>query len=356
MQTPEIILRTAAVLGCALLAALLMTARRRDHAHWFGSVYCLGVIAFVLTSIRGAESQMAYMWYPLVLLCVTKAAWFWLFSRGLFREEFHFRANHLLVVSVVGLYGLWQQLVFVPAWRAGVATDMERVASLGFESLVLCLILLALVEVWRGLAGDLVEHRRRMRVLFVVAVAGYLAIAVLVQIYNALLDVRTPPSLVHANLALIFALSVAAAVSLLQVRPSSWLALERQSAPDELGESEHRLLDALSRAMEDEHVYREEGLTIGRLAERLQTREHILRRVINRGLGFRNFNDFLHAHRIREASIRLRRPEDARLPVLSIALEVGYSSIGPFNRAFKSRVGMTPTSFRRLAGGENLAN
>ncbi len=43
---------------------------------------------------------------------------------------------------------------------------------------------------------------------------------------------------------------------------------------------------------------------------------------------------------IREACERLRRPEDARLPVLSIALGVGYGSIGPFNRAFKARVGM----------------
>jgi AraC-like DNA-binding protein len=38
------------------------------------------------------------------------------------------------------------------------------------------------------------------------------------------------------------------------------------------------------------------------------------------------------------------------LPVLSIALEVGYGSIGPFNRAFKARMGMTPSRFRKAAG------
>jgi AraC-like DNA-binding protein len=32
--------------------------------------------------------------------------------------------------------------------------------------------------------------------------------------------------------------------------------------------------------------------------------------------------------------------------VLSIALGCGYGSIGPFNRAFRDRLGMTPTEFR----------
>ena len=33
--------------------------------------------------------------------------------------------------------------------------------------------------------------------------------------------------------------------------------------------------------------------------------------------------------------------------VLTIALEAGYGSIGPFNRAFKERFGLTPTEYRR---------
>ena len=37
------------------------------------------------------------------------------------------------------------------------------------------------------------------------------------------------------------------------------------------------------------------------------------------------------------------------LPILTIALEAGYGSIGPFNRAFKQRMGMTPTEYRAAA-------
>jgi AraC-like DNA-binding protein len=34
--------------------------------------------------------------------------------------------------------------------------------------------------------------------------------------------------------------------------------------------------------------------------------------------------------------------------VLTIALDCGYGSIGPFNRAFKARFGVTPSQFREL--------
>ncbi len=74
--------------------------------------------------------------------------------------------------------------------------------------------------------------------------------------------------------------------------------------------------------------------------------EAALRALINQKLGFRNFNDFLHHHRLQEAAARVARED---LPVLSIALDCGYGSIGPFNRAFKERLGVTPTEYRAAA-------
>jgi AraC-like DNA-binding protein len=37
------------------------------------------------------------------------------------------------------------------------------------------------------------------------------------------------------------------------------------------------------------------------------------------------------------------------VPVLTIAMDAGFPSIGPFNRAFKTDTGMTPSEFRREA-------
>ena len=95
--------------------------------------------------------------------------------------------------------------------------------------------------------------------------------------------------------------------------------------------------------MAQDRVYRREGLSLTDLAQTLKMSEATLRELINQRLGFRNFNDFLHHHRLREATERLSRED---LPILTIALGCGYGSIGPFNRAFKQRLGVTPTEFR----------
>ncbi len=351
MSYPEIILRTAAVLVLVVLAGLMLAARRRDHTPGLGALAALSVAAFVVTSARGAEGWLGAAVVPLTALCVAKAPLFWLFARGLFTEDFRLKLRHVAVIGVTVAYGLWQQLVFVPGGRYGLATPWERLAAAGFEMWVLVLVLLALAEAWRGLAVDLVERRRRLRILVVAGTAAFLAAAVFVQTYNLVQGTRTPELLVTANLALITTAALAAIWHLVQLRAASWLEPEPAIArPAELAPLERQVLAALRAQIEERRVYREEGLTIGGLAERMKTREQLLRRVINQGLGYRNFNDFLHAHRIREACERLRSTEDARLPVLSIALGVGYGSIGPFNRAFKSRMGMTPTRFRTAVG------
>src|SRR5204863_8256751 len=43
-----------------------------------------------------------------------------------------------------------------------------------------------------------------------------------------------------------------------------------------------------------EQVFREEGLTIAALAQRLDAHEYRVRQLINSQLGFKNFNAFLH--------------------------------------------------------------
>jgi AraC-like DNA-binding protein len=174
-----------------------------------------------------------------------------------------------------------------------------------------------------------------------------------VQGYNLVLQAQTPPLWAAANFAAVAVLAAAAGFTLLRPRTTNWLS-PAPRASGGLDAADSKLLAKLQHALETDRVYHDEGLTIGRLAEQLGTGERDLRRVINHGLGFRNFNDFLHAYRIREVCDRLRQADEARRPVLSLALEAGYRSIGPFNRAFKARTGMTPTSFRRAApkGGQ----
>jgi AraC-like DNA-binding protein len=96
-----------------------------------------------------------------------------------------------------------------------------------------------------------------------------------------------------------------------------------------------------------ERAYRDEDLSLASLAARLSVPEYRLRRLINQRLGHRNFNAFVNGYRLADASAALADPRQRELPVLSIALEAGFQSIGPFNRAFKATTGRTPTEFRR---------
>ena len=102
--------------------------------------------------------------------------------------------------------------------------------------------------------------------------------------------------------------------------------------------------------MEEDRLYREEGLSIGRLARRMEWPEYRLRRLINGHLGYRNFSEYLNLYRTSEAEEILLDPEQDKTPILRIAMDLGYVSLAPFNRAFRRRTGMTPTEYRRSRG------
>lgn len=347
LETVDIVLRTAAAMSALVFAGVLSAAGRKRPPVVPGVLFALAVVAFIVTSVPGSRAQPGAWVYPLTAVCVTKAAWFWLFARGLFRDGAQLEARHYVICCAVAVAGIWQQIVFVPVFRAGTATTVEIAFGFGFDAMLFGFVMLAIAEAIRGLPVDLVERRRQLRFVFIGITAGYLAVTLTAQSLNLFLTGNTPPVLARANLVLIAAAGLAAAWLLLRIRAESWLETTRSAAAPTLGAEEKAVLLRLERAFESDRVYLEDGLTIGALAERLGTREHVLRRVINRGLDYRNFNDFLHAWRIRDACEELARADRTREPVLAIAMKVGYGSVGAFNRAFKARVGTTPTDFRR---------
>ena len=346
-ETIDIVFRTVTVMAALVLAGVLAVTSRQRRAALPGALFCLAVAAFFVTSVPGIRPDLSVWVWPLTALCVTKAVWFWLFSRALFSDNAEPCPRHLAIAGTVAMAGSWQQLVFLPHYRAGDTTAWETVVGFGIDGVLLMFVVLGLYEAWRDMTVDLVERRRRLRLAFMAVTGAYLALALGVQAYNLLLGVATPVPAMRANMALVAIISLGATWLLLQLRTKSWLDPARMATAVPLTPLEDNVLASLRRALESDRVYLEEGLTIGALASRLGTGEHVLRRVINRGLGHRNFNDFLHAWRIREACEELARPEQARLPVLSVAMKVGYGSVGAFNRAFKARIGMTPTDFRR---------
>ena len=109
--------------------------------------------------------------------------------------------------------------------------------------------------------------------------------------------------------------------------------------------------DGMIMAIDHDKVYREPELSVASLSQKLDIGEHRLRHLINRQLGHRNFSAFINGYRLAEAEAALGDPAEAAVPILTIALDAGFGSIGPFNRAFKAHTGLTPTEYRRASAG-----
>jgi AraC-like DNA-binding protein len=168
-------------------------------------------------------------------------------------------------------------------------------------------------------------------------------------------DVSYPP-LQLVNALAIFAMVVFAATTLM--RADEELLVETDATAGsvpaifDLSPSELVLQEKLDQAMA-EGIYRTPGMSIAGLAAHLETPEHRLRALINQRLGHRNFSAFLNRYRIAEAQQILSDKAHVDLPVLTIAMDLGYNSLPTFNRAFRSETSQTPTDFRRKAISQN---
>jgi AraC-like DNA-binding protein len=271
---------------------------------------------------------------------------FWLFARALFDDGFEVRRWHAAPWAAVVALSLINCLVLVPA-----QTLDPRVFAIAISVISLVFVALAVGQTIASWSTDLVEDRRRLRVFVVVATAIYAAVNAILQLF---MPASGSPNIVPtANAAILAAVVIAIAYSLMRVGGETiFPAAERPAASavasNESSAADRKLFDALMRLMSDDRIYRHEGMTIGTLATKLTVPEYKLRRLINQRLGYRNFNVFLNNHRIEEAKAALADPSQAEVPVITIAMDAGFQSLGPFNRAFKATTGVTPTEYRRL--------
>jgi AraC-like DNA-binding protein len=101
--------------------------------------------------------------------------------------------------------------------------------------------------------------------------------------------------------------------------------------------------------MEAERLYLDPEVKVAALARRLREPDYKISRAITAGLGQPNFNRLVNAYRVQHAEALLRDRALAGEPVVNIALDSGFASLGPFNRAFKEKTGMTPRAYRKQA-------
>jgi len=219
------------------------------------------------------------------------------------------------------------------------------------EAMELVFVGLAIYWTLRGWRGDLVADRRALRWFIISVQGGLIFLVVLVE--NFVYGFGTE-QYAKAQTVIIFSVAVLAFSMLVAAMRFDLVSLSyvirkvtALSEEPETEESSKFSVDTFNKVFDNGKLYREAGLTIAMLAKKLNLPEYRLRAFIHKQLGFRNFNAMLHQYRIEEASKVLAEKDKQQVPVLTIALSVGYQSITPFNNAFRQIKGVTPSEYRK---------
>ncbi|MGF6306903.1 AraC-like DNA-binding protein/protein-S-isoprenylcysteine O-methyltransferase Ste14 [Bradyrhizobium sp. i1.8.4] len=330
-----LLLRYAAVHRAAYLGAALGAA---------GAAYAITTAPFFPTWSFGWSS-------PIVAFAMGSPVIFWLWARAIFDEHFVLRRwNAALWACVAGI-----GLVTYNGWSSwpNLAAACGRLLALA----TIAFAVLGIVQIPKGWRIAVTTARGRILIALVVGIGLQMMLAAAAGL----------AAIPNTSISLSGALGLGAFALM-----SIWMMLfdppESQPAvagtgsggrasripgslaPDGPSPQDRASLSHLKHLMATERTYRQEGLTIGVLAVKLGMPEYRLRTLINDGLGHRNFNAFLNRYRLDEAKAALADTSQAEVPVLTIALDAGFQSLAPFNRAFKADTGLTPTEFRRRAG------
>lgn len=336
----EMMLRGLAVGALASIVIGWRRAGASRDAQLAGLLFLACVTAFAINSapaLGGAINQLP----PLVLLASATPGALWLCCAVLFEDRkigWAALAPTLALLAITGAAMLIPPPDCAPVWLLG---DIVRA--------ILCLALLAIL--WRDGRNDLVESRRRLRGPLVAAIAVYAIIQAWIGV-TAKLGLRIPGHGIDSPLvtAVILTVLAVAGAFALQAPAVMFVPVRRATAStidDSLKTQDRQALDRLTVLMDDGDLWRREGLTIGDVAREVGVAEHRLRRLINSHLGHRNFAAFLNARRVGAAKALLAASPDTAISTL--AFDLGYASLGPFNRAFKDATGQTPSEFRRRA-------
>ncbi len=327
--------------GMTLLLLIALQLGLRMYDNWlgrFGMLTSIGAAAYLICPF---VEHVTWYTVPVIIFCVVNPALLWLLGRALFEDDFSPGAFEWAMPA--SLLVLWLiRLVLKDIGEGDIATSLQAVHG----AIQLSLALHLLWRVWRDRENDLVEARRRFRRTFLAMGGSLLMIIAVVEL--VVLEPDEISWLLVLQAAAMWVLAIWLCTTVLQFN-GLFSAMQPAATPDLPTADTDPDAERIVALLEQEKLYLQEGLTVGALADRAGLPEYRTRDIINRTLGYRNFSDFLNGYRIEDAAQRLKNADMRRLPILTIALDVGFGSIGPFNRAFKARVGLTPSEYRRQA-------
>lgn len=340
----DLVLRGGALSLLLLMIAILIRDQSRALPAQLGMGLIVAVICTVIAESSGVRAfgQMAGILLQIGVAAVSPL--FWLFVRAWFNDEARFSVRSWGLIGFTILLSLTNFSLWTPTTGNYWLTDIPmRMLWLGFA-------VAGLWTAWRGRENDLVEARRRIRTGFVWTVgSAVIMINLIYYVYNNISTARS--EIIATSVSLGITLTTGAALfAVLSLRRPDIFQRAAPVADPLPGDPALDSLAARIVAHIEAHLaWRDETLTIAALAAQLNEQEYRVRRAINGKLGHRNFSSFLNGYRLAEVKAALADQSQADVSILTIALDAGFGSLGPFNRAFREAEAMTPSDYRQTA-------
>ncbi len=333
----DLMARGAAIALFLLWSWILLRDHREILAARLAVAMNAGIIGYVLATLSWNFDPS-----PARIVCSIFAGstpgLFWLFARTWFNDRQHLERWAVLTVALSVLNVIVMQMTFGRlvgfSFISGV---LFRIGMFGFATA-------GLWEAWRGREGDLVEIRRRMRPRLAAAVGITVILVAIVEI--AVHSFAAPMWLLRAVGGWIAILTLLFCTAMFGMRQRDLFGALLKPLAATTAPLDKAMAERLLSLMAAELPHRDEEMTIAKLAAQLGIQEYRLRRHINGALGHRNFTSFLNGYRLAEVKAALSDPSQKDVPIITIALDAGFGSLGPFNRAFREAEGMTPSEYR----------
>ncbi len=304
---------------------------------WF---FTLSVTCAMLPRLIG-EPEGA-MIYVVAIGGAAGCGWAWLLSRALFRADHPIKRWNIGVLAGIIIVESWFHLS-----HHGAGGETHRMVTNAASLICVGALMLVFVEALSGYSRRLTLRERRFRQLFC-CVFGLMIFVALVWAAGA--DAMSPGARwVDAGVLATVILCVAGArlaVAFRQRNPLRDATQRKVPQAVALAAADEALAAQILAALQSDELFTTPDLKIADLAAVVGEQEYKVTSCITGQLGYRNFNQLINERRIRQAQEQLLSKTQREQSILSIALDCGFNSIGPFNRAFKEQTGMTPSSYR----------
>ncbi len=303
--------------------------------------FTLSVTASILPGlIGGVPISLSYI---VAFVGSAGCGWLWLLSRCLFRGEKSLeRWNIYAMIAIIVIEGssnlIWAHL------PNGQVPELYRILWNAEEFVCISAFVLVFSEVFSGYNSGLIKQERRFRQIFGLTFGSMIALTLL-WVLNAAEDSLGGQwqEYVLISCALVGVMGTKLCISFRKLHPLS-ASMKPKLATKFVDDS--ILANRIIQTLQQDKKFVTPELKVADLAKFLGEHEYKVTQCITGSLGYRNFNHMINSHRIDSAKKVFDNPENKGRSILSVAFDCGFNSIGPFNRAFKQQVGMTPREYR----------